>query len=46
MVLLQRLMEVARNNPENLPDDVMEIANDAAAMLAKVLRRGTEEVEE
>ena len=45
MVLLQHLIEVARNNPENLPDDVMDIANDAAATLAKVLRQGVVEEE-
>lgn len=37
VVLLQRLTQVAKENPENLPDDIMEIARDADATLANAL---------
>lgn len=37
IVLLKRLIDVAKANPENLPDDVMEIAGEAQALLANAL---------
>jgi hypothetical protein len=37
IVLLKRLVDVAKANPENLPDDVMEIAGEAQALLANAL---------
>jgi hypothetical protein len=37
MVLLSRLADCARQNPENLPDDVMTLAGDADALVSGIM---------
>ncbi|MEX2249669.1 MAG: hypothetical protein WD671_08535, partial [Parvibaculum sp.] len=37
MVLLQRLADYARNNGENLPDDVMAVASDADMLISSIM---------
>lgn len=37
LVLLRRLADYARHNPENLPDEVMAIANDADAIVTSIM---------